>query len=344
MLVASLTGGVILGTLAAGLVASVSPSLTVTSLVPLIPLGISLYAVYAQVPETPFRTPGRIDVPGFLGLAVVMVTLLSGLGLASAGGVGSSAALILLGLAVVLLVLWVLWERRTRSPAVDMALVASWKAAPIHLSGFLFGAVLLGGQSPLTTFLSADPAVTGYGFSASPGRISLVIAAIGLLATVGAAAFARIAHGIGPRRTLVLGATLAMAAHLFIAAFHLQMWQIWGYAVVAGFGMGVLLGGLPAFLAELTPTGQTGESVGVYNALRTLGGAAGGALFAVALGTATAQGDTFAGVWGYATMWVLCGVAFLVSAVVLLIPRIGPLGARDRSTATEQSEGTGTSA
>lgn len=321
MLVGCLTGGVIVGTLVAGLVDSVSPSLAITLLVPVLPLLVALYAVYFRIPETPFRTPGRIDTVGFAGLAIVMITALSGLSLAASSGIGAPATLLTLAVAVIALALWIVWERRSSAPAIDLRLVASRQAAPLHLAGFLFGLVMFGTQAPLTTFLSSNPAKTGYGFSATSGRISLVIAAIGLLATIGAIVFAHVAHRWSARGTLIIAAVVALIANVFVAVCHTAMWQIWVYAIISGLGMGMLLGGLPAVLAEQMPKGQTGESVGVYNSLRALGGAAGGALFAVVLSLATSAGSDHADLRGYVVMWAMCAVAFAVCAVGLSMLR-----------------------
>ncbi|MCI1673273.1 MAG: MFS transporter [Bifidobacterium tibiigranuli] len=321
LLVACLTGGAIVGTVAAGLVNAHSPSLMVTLAVPVLVQAIAVYAVFVKIPESPIRTPGNIDVPGFVGLAVIMVALLGGLTLVGKGGVPPAESIGILLAALAAGAVWVLWELRASSPAIDVRLLASRRAAPIHITGFMLGLVMFGSQSPLTTFLSADPQRTGYGFAASSSRISLVVAAITLLATLGSALSARIAKLTSMRWTLVLGTLLAMASCIFVVVAHTSMWQVWVYAAIAGFGMGLLMGGLPALLAERTPEGQTGASVGVYNSLRSLGGSTGGALFGAVLGALTPVGSKTAGLDGYLVMWGLCAIAFLIGAAGLLTLR-----------------------
>lgn len=321
LLASFLTGGAILGTVLAGVIGTHSPSLTLTLLTPLLPLALSVYAVFAKVPESPEHTPSRIDVIGFAGLALVMITLLSGLSLVSSSGIASPTTLLVLGTALALFVCWFLWERRTPSPAIDVRLATSHTVGAINLVGFVFGLVLFGAQSPLTTFLGTDPATAGYGFAASPGAISLVIATITVLMTVGAAVFASVARLIGMRRMLLAGTLLPFAATVLLIALHTAMWHVWVYAVMLGLGMGLLLGGLPALLAELAPRGQTGAAVGVYNALRTLGGATGGALFGVMLSVTTTGGDRHARLGGYQLVWVLCAIAFLIASVAVTMLR-----------------------
>lgn len=320
LLVSFLTAGAILGTVAAGVVDAISPSLRVTLLFPLVLLAVSLYAAFFRIPESPSLTPSRIDGVGFAGLAATMVALFGGLSMLGDGA--SAVTWAVLGLGVALLAAFARWERRTSAPAIDVDLVLSRRTGPIHLAGFLFGMVMFGSQAPLTTFLSADPDTLGYGFDKSAGTISLVIAALTLFATFGAAGFATLAHRIGVRAALVVGAALPLLANLTLLALHETFGFVWVFAIVSGLGMGMLLGGLPAVLAEVTPDGEVGQSVGVYNALRALGGAFGGAVFAVVLRAWTVSGEHHADLAGYLWVWGLCAVVFLTAVVAIVLLRL----------------------
>ena len=317
MLTAFLSVGSIVGTIAAGLADKHIPSLSVTLAIPVIIQLFAVYAVFVQIHESPERRPSAIDVPGFAGLAVIMVGLLGGLTLVTSQSASIWVALAVLAVSLLAGAVWVRWELRQSSPAVDVRLVGSRRTGPIHIAGFLFGMVLLGSQSPMATFLAADREATGYGFTASSSQISLVLATILLLMTLGSATFATFARRFGLRRVLIVGALLPAAASIFFIVAHTQMWHVWTQAVLNGAGMGLLLGGLPAMLAEQTPRGETGASVGVYNSLRSLGGATGSALFGAALVATTSVGAQAAGVTGYLIVWGLCAAAFLVAAVSL---------------------------
>lgn len=327
LLVSCLTGGAILGTLSAGLFSEILPNLTLTLLVPVVFVAISAYAVFFKVPESTSRTASRIDVVGFVGLGIAMVALLFGLRLASTSGFSSPATPLTLAVAIVVFILWVLWELRAEHPAVDVRLIVSPRLGPIYLTAFLFGMVMFGSQSPTTTFLSADPATAGYGFAAKPSVASGVIAVVTILATVGAATFAPLARRIGIQAILLIGAIAAAAGQLFQIAFHDHLWQIYIASAISGIGMGFLLGALPALLAERAPSSDTGIATGVYNSLRTLGGSAAGALFALVLTTFTPAGSLTSSIGGYLTIWAICAGAFVVSAVALAsmrIPRTAP--------------------
>ncbi len=322
LLVSCLTGGAILGTISAGVFSALLPTLTLTLLVPVLFVVVSVYAVFFKVPESTSRTATKIDVLGFAGIGLAMVGLLFGLRLASSEGLGSPATVGTLAAAVVIFVLWVLWELRVEAPAIDVRLIVSPRLGPVYLTAFLFGMVMFGSQAPGTTFLTADPAETGYGFAATPATASAVTAVITILATIGAAAFAPIARRTGIRAVLVVGAAVAAAGSIFQIAFHDELWQIFVSAAVNGIGMGVLLGALPAFVAELAPSDSTGIATGVYNSLRTLGGAAAGAAFAVVLTGFTASGSLYSSIGGYLTIWGVCAAAFVIAALALAFMRM----------------------
>lgn len=322
LLVSCLTGGAILGTLAAGLFSAVLPSLTLTLLVPVVFVAVSAYAVFFKVPESTTRTAAKVDVLGFVGIGLAMVLLLFGLRLASTSGFASPLTIATLAAALVVFTVWVMWELRTTSPAIDLRLVVSPGLGPVYLTAFLFGMVMFGAQSPTTTFLTADPAQTGYGFAASASTASAVTAVVTILATFGAATFAPLARRVGIRTVLIAGALAAASGSLVQIAFHDHLWQIFVVSAINGIGMGLLLGALPALVAELAPTDSTGIAAGVYNSLRTLGGSTAGAVFAVVLAGFTTTGALHSSIQGYITIWGVCAAAFLIAAVALATMRM----------------------
>lgn len=316
-LVTTLTGGAILGTFAAGAVSAISPHIAVTFLAPVVLAVVSAYAVFFKVPESTSRTSQKVDYLGFAGIAVFMITLLFGLRLIGAEGV-SVASISVLVVAVLAFVAWVVWELRTPSPAVDIRLVVSRRVGPIYLAALCFGMVMFGGQAPMATFLGSSPEVEGYGYGATASTISLVLGVIMILATAGAALFSFLSARIGIRTVLLTGAGLAAVGNFLLLPMHDSLGQYFISAVLQGLGYGLLLGALPARLAELAPSDATGIAAGVYNSLRTLGGSLAGAVFAAMLGAAMVAGTNFSSVGGYIAIWTFSGVAFVICFVAIL--------------------------
>jgi MFS family permease len=247
-----------------------------------------------------------------------MIAALIGLRIAGTEGFFAPATLLTLGAAVVVFIGWIFWELRAKAPAVDVRLVASRRVGPIYLAALCFGMVMFGGQAPISTFLGSSPDVEGYGFGATAGLTSVVIGLITILATVGAAAFSFLAATVGIRTVLITGSALAAAGNFLIIPLHGSLGGFIAGAVLQGLGYGLLLGALPARLAELAPADSTGIATGVYNSLRTLGGALAGAIFAAMLGAALVSGTDHASIGGYIAIWTFCGAAFVVCLIAML--------------------------
>ena len=70
--------------------------------------------VWRFVPESPIKTPSRVDIPGVVLLSGVLVSFLLGLTEGPEWGWGSAGVLGLFATAAVLLVAWVLVELQRR--------------------------------------------------------------------------------------------------------------------------------------------------------------------------------------------------------------------------------------
>nr|WP_276610920.1 MFS transporter [Kineococcus siccus] len=329
MLVSALTLGAVVGTLAAGALASVL-DLTAVLLVPAVLVAACAVVVLTVVPESTVRTHPHVDVVGFAGLAVVMVALLWGLRSAQTGGFAAATTVVPLAAALVVLVGWVAWERRTEVPAVNLRLLTSRALWPVYSTSFLFGMVLFGTQTVLTTFLTAEPGRAGYGFALTPGRTALVTALSALTAAVGASAFPALARRVGMPGVLAAGCLAGAAGNLLLLGGNASLPLVVVAVVVSGLGSGLLLGCLPAYAAEASPPDQTGIATGVYNSLKTLGGAAAGAVFGVVLAAFAVEGSRNSSLGGYETVWAICAGAFLLCLPLLAVLR----GRRAETTGT----------
>ncbi|MCA4135290.1 MFS transporter [Arthrobacter sp. M4] len=322
ILVSVLTLGAVVGTILSGVIISCA-DLSLALLLPPVFISAALYAVMFRIPESPTRSAPGIDGLGLAGLAGGMVLLLLGMSQIAHQGLRSGLAWALIGGALAVLSAWVLWERRTAYPAVDIRMLACPRLAPLYIAGFLFGCVLFGFQSPLTTFAASDPVSDGYGLGLPTVAISIVIAVFTILTSLGAASFTLASHRIGMKKVLVTGAGLAACGFGFFAVEHSAAWTVFVLAVPAGIGMGLLMGSLPALIAENAPDASTGIATGVYNSLRTLGGSMAGALFGIIL-TVFAQADGSASDGGYTLIWVIAAVCFALAGIVLAIRKPDP--------------------
>src|SRR3954453_17203024 len=85
-----------------------------------IPVAIAAWAVHRFVPESPIRTPGRVDVVGATLLSAGLVCLLLALTEGESWGWTSARVLGLFAGAAVILAAWVIAELKVPEPMVDM--------------------------------------------------------------------------------------------------------------------------------------------------------------------------------------------------------------------------------
>ena len=308
VLSASLMGAIVLGTIAAGVFSPVLPNLVYTLLVPVILVLASAYIVFFTLPEGALGPHSQIDWGGFAGLAVVMVAFI--IALASVGPTHAKFSAIMFAVT-----------------AVDLELVFSPGLGLLYIIGMLLGIVMIDGAPALSDFLSHDPELYAYGFGAGTGLIAEMITVMLLAATAGAFASSFIAEKFGMRTTLIVSAVLAGVGQLAQIPLYAALTVFWVSGAATGLGMGVLIGALPALVAQSAPRDRTGIATGLYNALVAMGGAVGGAVFKLSLsafkdGARVVDGVRLVGVGGYMTIWAISGAVFLIIALILLKVRM----------------------
>src|SRR5829696_9128134 len=139
-----------------------------------IPVAITIALIHRLVPESPVRTPSRVDYPGALLLGGALISLMVALTEGEEWGWGSAPVLGLAALSAACFLLWGLVELRSESPLVDMRMLAHRPVlltnAATLISGFaLFSCFLL-----VPSFVQTSSA-RGYGFGASATMAGLYL-------------------------------------------------------------------------------------------------------------------------------------------------------------------------
>jgi EmrB/QacA subfamily drug resistance transporter len=242
---------------------------------------LGLVAIALLVPESRDPAPPRIDVPGAALSIVGLVGFVYGVIEAPTRGWDDPLVLasILAGLA--LLAAFVLVERRTREPMIDLALFARprflWGSLAATVASFaLFGLLFV-----LPQYLQA---VRGHDAMGTGVRLLPMMA--GLI--VGARASERSATRFGNRVPVVAG-LLLLAGGLAIGAgtdVHSGYSFVAGWMAVIGVGTGLTLApAMDAVLGELPPE-RSGSGSAVTMTLRQVAGALGVALLGSLLASA----------------------------------------------------------
>ncbi|MEJ1114628.1 MFS transporter [Paenarthrobacter sp. CCNWLY172] len=318
ILVSVLVLGAVIGNIGGGLSVVLMPFSAALFIPPLLMIG-ALVAVI-RIPESTLRAAPGIDGWGLLGIAVAMILLLTGMSRLSEEGLGDPLPWSLIAAALIVFATWAWWELRVSNPAVDLRMLTSHALAPLYIVGFLFGFVLFGFQTPLATFAASHPDTDGYGLGFTTFSLSLIIATFTVLTAIGSATVNPLTRRFGTKSVLVFAAAFSAAGFGFFALQHAEKWHLLTMAVLAGIGMGLLMGTLPALIAEESPADSTAIATGVYNSLRTLGGAVAGAGFSIIL-ISFAQSSSGNPGDGYTMIWTIAAGAFTVAAIVLALSK-----------------------
>jgi EmrB/QacA subfamily drug resistance transporter len=287
-----------------------------------LPMIVTIGAAIATavfVPESPVRTPGRINVVAALLLSAWLVCLLLPVSQGSAWGWTSPGVLALLTAAAVLCAVWVRTEVRSADPLVDMRIMrlpAVWRT---NLVAVLMGVGMYSFYAFLPQFLQT-PASAGYGFAATvtdSGWLLLPQSAATFLAGL---ASGRLAARYGSKRVLVVGSSLNAIGLGVLTVAHDELWQVLGVTLVTGLAFGLAFAAMSNLVVEAVPSSQTGVASGMNANIRTIGGALGGAALA-SIVTAGVRADDVALESGYTNGFgFLAVIALLATVVAVFVP------------------------
>ena len=250
-----------------------------------VPIGIlALVATFLIIPDL---RPGRHhgwDVVGIIvataGLFAIVFGLIEGERY-SWGQIGSYAITIpeVIAAGVVLLVLFVIWERFQSEPLMPLSLfaernfaVANWIAAAISVG-------MLGLFLPFTIYLQS-----ARGFSALVAGLTL--APMSLTSMFTAPFAGRLADRIGGKYILMAGIalfTIGMGSIAFVAGPDSTWVNFFVPAVVAGLGIGMTFAPMTTVAMRNVSPQVAGSASAVLNTIRQLGAAIGSAVVGAVL-------------------------------------------------------------
>ncbi|MFJ9180283.1 MFS transporter [Streptomyces sp. NPDC102360] len=309
---AFVSGGIALGPVLAGAVTDLADWRWAYGVLALATAAVAAFAPRAL---TESRSPrgGRPDLPGALTLGLALVALLAALTLGRDGWLRAPIGVLLVA-AAALLVAFVLLERRTRTPMIDLSLLRRPLFLASTAGAFFTGLAVVALFSYVPTLVQHTMGVTAM------GTAGLFVLWSGTSFVV-ALQVRRLAGRVSPRHQLAVGFALhALAVATMLGAAGSGDWRrLLPGLVVSGIGSGLLNAALPLLAVESVPAGRAAMGSGANNTSRYIGSAAGVALM-IAVSTSTGT-STHALAGGTNTALIVSGVLALVAAGVLLALR-----------------------
>lgn len=297
--------------------------------IPFVIVVVAAIAAFLVVPESQTRTPGRLSLGPATLLTLWLVALLIAVSEANSWGWTSGRTLGLLALGLILIPLWVVSEKRSADPVVDMKMMRIPAVATTNLAAFLLGIPMYAIMAFLPEFLQT-PRSSGYGFGASVTASGLFILPMTVVMFFFGLLSGRLADRHGSKPVLVAGGLFTAAACGIFAFAHREHWQIYVASAILGAGLGFAFSAISNLIVESVPATQVGVASGMNTNIRTIGGSIGAAVTGAIITSGMAHSGLPTGA-GYTRGFFFLFIAGIATAAAsLLIPNSSnPYDSRD---------------
>jgi len=255
-----------------------------------VPIGLLLAIVAPRVLAASDRRPGRLDLPGALTVTAGMVLLVYGLSHAATYSWTDTVTLTSLGLAAVLLVVFVAIESRSQHALMPFNIFARRNRDGAYLLSLVIGVSVFGVFFFLTQFvqniLGFSPLVAGIAFL--PMTATIIVTA---------QVVSRLVGRFGPRPFITIGPLLVAAGLFWLAQINANTSYVGGLLgpmLLLAVGLGNIF--VPLTLMAVAGAGP--QESGLASALLNVGQQIGGSIGIALLGTiaATTTKNQLAGV------------------------------------------------
>jgi EmrB/QacA subfamily drug resistance transporter len=288
-------------------------------------VGIATIGVWRFVPESPVKTPSRLDPLGAITLSATLVSLLLALTEGPSWGWSSSQVVGMFAISAVCAVAWVLVELRVPEPMVDIRMMLQRTVLFTNLTAIFTGFAMFGAFVLLPTLMQTEPGgAIDYGFGLSPMATGLYLLPGGLLGFLAGPAAGRLGTMYGSRVPLMGGLVLTAVGIGSLAVFHMHPYQISIGMIFIGLGVPFAFAAMAKLIVDAVRPSETGIATGMNTVMRTIGSVIGGQV-----GAAIVSADTIAHTRVpaesafIAAFWVSAAVAVFGAGLARFIPARG---------------------
>ena len=285
-------------------------------------VGVATIGVWRFVPESPVKTPSKLDPLGALLLTAVLVALLLGLTEAPGWGWGSGRSLAVFAATLVFALAWVRVELRVAAPMVDIRMMLKRTVLFTNLTAIFTGFAMFGAFVLLPSLMQTHRGGSvHYGFGLSPTATGLYLLPGGVLGFVAGPAAGRLGMRYGSRMPLVFGMLLAAAGIASLALFHAHPGEISLGMAFVGVGVPFAFAAMAKLIVDAVKPSETGVATGMNTVLRTVGSVIGGQVgAAIVSGDLIAHTSVPAESAFVAAFWVSAAVALVGAGLARFIP------------------------
>ena len=222
------------------------------------------------IPVSTLRSAGRFDFVGSAVFAVALVGILLAVSKGGEWGWSSLLTLGMLGGGLLLLVVWALFELKTRDPLIDLRVAARRPVLLTNLASITVGFAFFITTAALPVLLEA-PTTTGVGLGQSLLVSSLCLMPLGIVMFLLSPVAARLSNARGPRTSLILGSAVIAVSFALGTVLMNEVWHIILISTLVGVGVGFAYAAMPTLIMHSVPPSETAAANGLNSVMRTLG-------------------------------------------------------------------------
>jgi EmrB/QacA subfamily drug resistance transporter len=301
-------------------------------------IGVAVVLVHRFVPESPIKTPSRVDFVGASLLSGGLIALLLALTEGESWGWTSARTFGLFAAASVLLVAWGWAELRVADPMVDMRMLARREILFTNLTAMVAGFAMFGAFVLVPNFVEIPHGLSqsvqrlvDYGFDASATKAGLYLLPSSVTLLFAGPIAGLIGRRIGSKWPLAAGLVLVSASAGSLTEWHDEPWNVLAAMPVLGVGVGFAFASMATLITEAVRPTETGVATGMNTVMRTVGGVIGGQVGAALLAAHTIpHTNGVPSVVGFEVAFGISAVAALVGAGIAVFVTPPRLRRRER--------------
>jgi MFS family permease len=283
---------------------------------------VGLVLVFLFVPEDVLRSPGRLDIPGAIGLAIGLTGLLLFVSRGAEWGWTAPLTLVCIIGGVAVLLVWGWYQLRTTDPLLDLRVAARPAVLFTNIAAIGMGFALFASNVTFPQMLEL-PVVTG-GFGLDMVGAALIVMPAGLVMMVISPLSGWLERTIGPRPLFTGGATAIVLAYVFVLLWSTEVWHILVANILIGVGIGFTFAAMPMIIMRSVPANETGASNGLNALFRSVGTSSASAVMGGVLAAMSVEVDGVALPTGEAfqvCFWLAIAAGIVAVVLSLFIPR-----------------------
>lgn len=281
---------------------------------------IAAVAAMIWVPESPNRTPARIDIRGAIVLAAGLSIPMYAISEANHWGWTSGRLIGLVLAGVAILAFWAWLQLRTKDPLGDIRMLAQPTVAMTNLATLMIGFGMFASFILIPQLVEA-PETSGYGLGFSATQAGLIMLPAAVLMLFAGPLSGVIGSRFGNKLPLAIGGIISGIGLTGLALDHGSALSILLWNMLSSVGVGLAFAAMPNLIMEAVPIERTGEATGFNALVRSVGSSLGSQVTASVLTGSIVLATGFPTSNGFRTAFLIgAGASIAAGVIATLIP------------------------